>query len=285
LSKVVIVLRTSATLSSSSSLLLACLAVVACSEGTTGLVLGGRSGDLGGAPSTDTGGTESASGGAAGSTSGGSPSTDGWWEATCAPTVTFENQDSSADGAAIEAALGDPGALVQSGAQDVCRILYKSAAEVPTVDSVHLLLQATPDAGAIGGSQVRLSTTHLTNIQNEGGSATGEAAGMMRFFLSHMYMHSVDQTPGWLVSGKADFVRHSAGYLDLSDRPSGGTWTDGFRTTAFFLAYLDDLHVDFVYTLNQRMAPGEPPYSDDLFQDLTGTPLPTLWDEYQATLP
>lgn len=265
--------------------LLGCLAVLACSEGTVGLVLGEREGPEEGGSSGESGGDASAAGGFAGDASGGSASDESWWEAACEPAVTFENQDTSADGMAIEAALGDPVVLVQDGARDACRILYRSAAEVPTVASVHLLLEASADAGAIGGDQIRLSTTHLTNIESDGGSAAGEAAGMMRFFLSHLYMHSADQTPGWLVSGKADFVRHAAGYLDLSDRPTGGTWTDGFRTTAFFLDYLDELHPDFVYTLNQRSAPGEPPYSDDLFQDLTGTPLPTLWDEYQATLP
>jgi hypothetical protein len=72
--------------------------------------------------------------------------------------------------------------------------------------------------------------------------------------------------------------------LDKADRSVGGTWTDGFRRTAFFLDWLTEGDPEFVYELNQRMDPGGSGYSDEIFFELSGSELSVLWDDYQTAI-
>jgi hypothetical protein len=147
---------------------------------------------------------------------------------------------------------------------------------------IHLVLDPSASAGAVSSSTIRLETTYLGSF---GSSAAiqEEARGMLHFFVAHLYQRGVDQTPSWLVSGKADFVRLSAGLLAGSSPAPGGTWTDGFRTTAFFLAHIEESHPDFVYSLNLKMAAEGAVHDDAWFEELTGTNLSALWDAYQAS--
>lgn len=206
-----------------------------------------------------------------------------WWQESCLPSVTFENLDSSDTGTSVASALGELETLVHGATQTVCRILYRSADEIPSVPDIQLVLDPSDAPGAVSGTTVRLGTQYLAGF-GANDAIEREATGMLLFFVSHLYQHSVDQTPSWLVSGKADYIRLAAGYIDPSGRSAGGSWTDGFRTSAFFLEYVEENHPDFVYAINAKMTPDDATYSDEFFFELTGTDLPTLWNDYQTTL-
>lgn len=236
--------------------------------GSTGL--GGEASNTGGSPSL---------GGAGGATDG-----DEFWLTACRPEVTFENLDTSESGMAVEAALGDPTEFMHVATANVCRHLYRAASEVPDVPHVALTLAPSNGPGSIGGDEVTLGSLHLSDFDEPSGKLYEEALGMSHFLLAHLYQHVPDGTPGWVISGKSDFVRLRSGLLDPTDRTSGGSWTDGFRRTAFFFDWLADRDPDFVYNLNQRMAPLGSGYTDELFFDLTGTELSVLWDDYQTAI-
>lgn len=258
-------------------------ACLAC-QGSEGLVLATRPAALGG---TSGQGGEAATGGssmAATGGVGGEGGVDEFWLSACRPEVTFENLDTSESGMAVEAALGDPTEFVHAAAANVCRHLYREESEVPDVPLVVLKLEPSDGPGSIGGNEVTLGSTHLAGFDEASGALYEEAFGMSHFLLAHMYQHVPDGAPGWIISGKADFVRLRSGLVDPSDRSPGGGWTDGFQTTAFFLDWLTSSDADFVYELNQRMDPGGPGYTDEIFLDLTGTELPLLWDEYQTAI-
>ena len=63
----------------------------------------------------------------------------------------------------------------------------------------------------------------------------------------------------------------------------GGNYDDSSKSAARLFEYLTSQDPDFVYRLNQRLETG--PWSDEVFVELTGSDLATLWADYQATLP
>lgn len=206
------------------------------------------------------------------------------WALACSPVVTFENRDPGLSGQVSASAVGEPTAFIHAAAQRICPRLYSSSEAVLSVPSVQLILEDFEGVGTIGGETLRLSTRHLFEVDASGGDASAEAMGMTLFLLSHLYEHSAAGPPPWLLSGMADYVRLSSGFLDPSERAPGGAVTDGFRTTAHFFSWLTESDAEFVRKLNARMAPEQPVYTDAVFEELTQEPLPDLWDEYQASL-
>ena len=63
----------------------------------------------------------------------------------------------------------------------------------------------------------------------------------------------------------------------------GGNYDDSSKTAARLLEYLTLQDPNIVYLVNQRLETD--PWSDEVFVELTGSDLPTLWANYQATLP
>lgn len=258
-----------------------------CGAGESGLVLGRRapplSGGSGGVSSGGSSGDDSpgaASGGA------GAPINDMPWVAQrCAPTIEFENRDTSSQGELFNESVPEPAELVRAAAHDACRVLYRSGSEVKVVSDITLIVEDYAGIASTSGTTVRLSTRYLQGQYDSGVDLAREIAGIMRFTISLMYQHDASGTaPGWLMTGMADFVRLESGLIERSERAQGGNYDSSSQGTAFFLDYLTTLDVDVVYRLNQHFAPGEGPYDDSVFVSLAGGDLNTLWAQYQATL-
>lgn len=271
------------------SLLLAPV-TLGCSEGRSGLLLGPLEKPSGNemaldSPASAVGGAEAIDDGETTAHQGGVPAilNPPTLDESCSPAVEFTNLDLSEQGAQIESLLSSPGLLLHQAALNVCHYFYRVASEVPVVENFELTLDDFEGVGGIAGTQIRLSTRYLTEVSAAQGAeaANREARGVLHYLVAHAYQHREGSPPDWLVSGKADAARLAAGLLPADDAPLGGHWTDGSRTTAYFLAWLDV--DDSAYHLNQHSAPGSPPYDDEIFLDLTGKDLATLWEEYQAS--
>lgn len=262
-----------------------------CSEGESGLVLGGLP-----PPSAPAGGSSASQGGQGGAEpSAGAPTVPGtageggagapWVNERCTPTVTFENRDTTSKGQLFTGAVPQPAALVWEAAHDACRLLYRSANEVPLVSDLTLVVEDYAGIASTSGATLRLSTSYIQQQHDAGIDIQREIAGILRFTTSLVYQHDGSgSVPGWLMTGIADYVRLESGYLDRGVRSKGGRYDDNSQTTAFFLQYLTLRRPSLVQELNLRLAPGEPAYADGLFGALLGSELPALWDEYQATL-
>lgn len=270
--------------------LLSLFAAGACGDGVSGLLLGplsqqedeendaGVNGGPALAPSA-----QSRPRGSAGET--GLPEPIDWYVSRCSPTIRFENLDTSDVGSQAELLIDDPTLLIQTAAQSVCLALYRAAEEVPKLESIHFVIESFDGVGDIAGEKLRLSSKHLTSFDEQSGNGRAEALGISIYLLAHLYQQILPETPYWVISGKADATRLHAGLLDQNGAARGGHFSDGSRTSAYFFAWIESTHPDFLYHLNQRMKP-EPAsgsYSDALFQEITGTDLPTLWSDYQAT--
>jgi hypothetical protein len=290
----------------------------ACSNGTRGLVLGrptevrsgdaGAQGTLGGGGGSDNG----SSGDRGGSGSGGSalPSVAGgisgsgpdmgmagappsendppWVAEKCKPIINFVDDDPTNQDQVFKDAVPDPPVPIWAATRAACRMLFRDGSEVKSVPEVTLILEDSPDAAGATGTELHLSTRYLKMQADSGVDMRFEITGVLHFLIALVYENDGADADGapprWLLVGIADYVRLESGYIDRSARAKGGAYDDDSKTTAFFIEYLARSNPDIVYRLNQRLSPGSAPWTDDVFIELMGSDLGTLWADYQGTL-
>jgi hypothetical protein len=115
-----------------------------------------------------------------------------------------------------------------------------------------------------------------------------EDFGMVIHELTHVIQSypDSDKTPGWLVEGIADYVRWYR-YEPDAPRPRvdkvKSKYTDAYRTTAAFLAWVGQKHnLGIVPALDRAMRHKQDPLQE--FVRLTGKPVDVLWTDFVATL-
>ena len=95
-----------------------------------------------------------------------------------------------------------------------------------------------------------------------------------------------EPNPGWLVEGVADYVRwclYEPPELRPRPDPDRARYTDSYRTTGAFLAWVAGKHGDeTIRTLNTAMREGK--YSAHLWERATGRTVDELWGDYVETL-
>ncbi|MFN3653150.1 MAG: basic secretory protein-like protein [Armatimonadota bacterium] len=107
--------------------------------------------------------------------------------------------------------------------------------------------------------------------------------GMVAHELTHIVQrYPRNRNAGWLVEGVADYVRLQHFEPALA-RPkidfTRAKHTDAYKTTAQFLIYLEEKYGSKVVpSLHAALQEGR--YSDQLFQELTGKEVGTLWQEF-----
>jgi hypothetical protein len=100
----------------------------------------------------------------------------------------------------------------------------------------------------------------------------------------------VEGMPRWLNETYADFLSAKVGYFGPStDNPENwvlygrqAPYCDGYGSGALFLDALDRRFPGFIHALSARIIEGNWPGSDQVFEELTGVPLATLYDDYVA---
>jgi hypothetical protein len=89
-----------------------------------------------------------------------------------------------------------------------------------------------------------------------------------------------------MVEGLADYIRWFL-YEPEDKRPrpnpARAKYTDSYRTTAAFLAYVTQTHdKEIIKKFNTAMREGK--YSEDLWKQYTGKTVDELWADYVETL-
>lgn len=253
--------------------------------GAAGLVQAGS-----GANSGESGASGAATAGAGGAPVVGPRDPDDFAE-VCTPTVSVDNRTAAGNGQLFTDSLPEPEAFMVTAARRACALLYLVPSEVPVTTDLTVLIEDFDGAGELlfSGSRtiVRLSSSHMRNVADGGGDVAAEIAGISQFLIGLDYGFD-SEDPGathWLHSGLGDWVRFRTGYTQLDQRAAGGTWTDGFKTTAFFVEWLEQNHENAAYRLNQSLNPDDGvAWTEAVFVELTGTDLATSWSEYQASL-
>lgn len=107
--------------------------------------------------------------------------------------------------------------------------------------------------------------------------------GMVVHELTHVIQAYRRGGPGWLVEGIADYVRfaHFEPMTRIVVNPRRAKVTDGYRTTAKFLAWAESAHDrDLVREVNAALRAGR--YREELFKVRTGKTLEQLWAAFLA---
>jgi hypothetical protein len=205
----------------------------------------------------------------------------------CQPEVDYVNTVLEGDGMLFHTLVDDVPSWIRNIARRVCSHLYKDPSEAHPVRKVTLRIDDFPGVGWKAGNRhvrVGVSSQHLRNIANAGRHVGVEVEGILVHELAHGYQYNHAKPPLWLIEGIADSVRIKDGFHPLSVMKPGGHWTGAYTTTGFFLAWLDDTQPGFLYRLNQTLREGQPEWREEVFGDLTGTDVATLWNQYQAAI-
>jgi hypothetical protein len=231
--------------------------------------------------SATTGSTSSGTSSATSSGAGGMSSNPAL-DKVCTPmTAVFQDMDPMGAGKIFTDHIPDPEAFIKEAAHRVCTILYHDASEVRDTPKVTLIIKSGPNMVAdTGGSTTRFYQEYISGLSGMSDDAiTAELKGVIHHEFTHIYQNFGGDFP--VIEGMADFVRYRSGFIPDKNKHKGGTWMDGYQTTAFFFVYCDDTYMDFGYKLNQAAAKW--PANNQAFKDITGKDVDMLWSDYQAT--
>lgn len=272
----------------------------ACTQGTSGWLLQERAASGGGGALAGEGGEAENAGAAGESTAGAAgeggasgaepPRCPSRFTAQCSPTIVYDNRDQMGSGALFEKAIPDLATTLPCTTRDVCDILYRKSDEIRKITQITVLIEdfdgVSETYGSNGESVIHLSSRYMQTVVDGGGDLSSELRGIFYYHGTNIYQFDGGNgdANSWIVSGVADYVRYTGGFLPLSQRAKGGKYTDGGVTTGFFLLYLDQQYADFVYELNLSLNPATTTmWSTQSFMDITGKSADTLWTAYQKS--
>ncbi|SMC22364.1 Cysteine-rich secretory protein family protein [Andreprevotia lacus DSM 23236] len=204
----------------------------------------------------------------------------------CSPAVVIDIQDPDgfkplSDQVPVTALP----AVIQQLARNDCAILYKTPSEVPAQPgTIFLTIKAMDGVAYTAGSQITLSSTYVHD------KSLQEMLGVLAHEITHIYQQNDSDAQhvdgfGGIIEGVADYVRYKTGYKTLANRHAGGSWKDGYDTTAFFIDWLNQNYADFAYKLNQSLSSTDrQQWTTDFFVRQTGQSVDALWAQYQQYL-
>ncbi|KAJ3286322.1 hypothetical protein HK104_009104 [Borealophlyctis nickersoniae] len=231
------------------------------------------------------------------------------------PDFSYEIRDTSPTGKLFSKVVPDPCAWFPSISRSVLGHLYSDPLCAPTCFSyIHVVIRdfegvaycCDVECDNRRGKEIHLSTRHLKNIagrdalvkdDDEADTTAAPAEWKRRLrweidgVICHETVHAWQRNgngtaPGGLIEGIADYVRLRAGLAPPHwVKGKGGKWDDGYSTTGYFLAWIEDNSAHpvegFVRNLNFMLQ--DSAWDDGLFEVLAGKGLEALWEEYQAS--
>lgn len=225
------------------------------------------------------------------------------WSGYNLGTVVFEDKAPETEGSKIYARIiQDPEAYISEQAKDVLATLYYSAADsIPPVEHIYYTLEDVDGISAKDGdgkdAYVFYSTQHIEKsfAGNNAKKVLFETRGVLLHELTHVYQLSPqgigtyeDDRVFWcFIEGMADAVRVANGGFLPEDRPKGGNYMDGYRTTGFFLVWLrDNKDPDFLRKFNASTLEVIPWSFGAAIKYVLGenADIDELWYEYQVAV-
>ncbi|MDN3545396.1 MAG: basic secretory protein-like protein [Roseateles asaccharophilus] len=220
------------------------------------------------------------------------------WTRVASPTLDYR-PDASPGAKAFAALVPDPQAYLHDIARKVARTLYKNPADVPAFSTLELRIERWENepkgiawkAGEPPRITVNVNAYYLEKYAADGGNVAEEVRGILFHEMTHAYQHYTGMAPQ-AIEGVADLVRYKAGYQPPRHRKTGGSFKDGYKTTSFFFAWLEEHKGfrDFGICFNASASPNGPasgqvtPWSWEAATAActAGGRIDELWSEYQV---
>lgn len=225
------------------------------------------------------------------------------WRSYDVGQVIFRNESPATRGSKIYASLiPDPAAYIQKHARKVLETLYFSPEDsIPGIREIHYTLKDYKGVSAKDGMPPSISIVYSTNwIEKSFGHTDTarvdyETRGVLYHELTHGFQlepqgigtYGTNKTFWAMIEGVADAVRCLNGCFTDEDRPKGGRYDDGYRTTGFFLAWLTHTKdKDFLRKFNQSTLHVIPWSFQGGIRYALGekSDVESLWKEYQQAM-
>lgn len=221
------------------------------------------------------------------------------WDDYFVGTIDFINEAPETAGSQIYASIvPDPATYITSQARKVLETLYFSPEDsIPGIEKITYTLKDYKGISAKDGAPPHISVVYSTQwieksfSDGDTAKVDYETRGVLYHELTHGFQlepqgigtYGTNKTFWAMIEGVADAVRYLNGGFTLADRPKGGHYSDGYRTTGFFLAWLTQTKdADFLRKFNRSTLEVIPWSFDGAIKKALGDQyaIEDLWKEY-----
>lgn len=229
---------------------------------------------------------------------------DSIWRDYFVGNIFFEDKAPESEGSRIyHALIPDASAYISHQARTVLNTLYFAPTDsITPVYNLHYTLEDTDGISAKGGGNGEIgifySTRHIAKSfeNNDTARVDFETRGVLLHELTHAYQlepqgigsYGTNKVFWAFIEGMADAVRvANGGFHGEADRPKGGNYMDGYRTTGYFLVWLRDTKdPDFLRKFNRSTLEVVPWSFDGAIKQVLGEQysIDELWKEYQIAV-
>lgn len=225
------------------------------------------------------------------------------WDNYFVGNIEFINESPETKGAQIYSTIvPDPNAYITAQARSVLETLYFSPEDsIPGIKEITYTLKDYKGVSAKGGEPPHISIVYSTQWVEKSfgdGDTTKvdyETRGVLYHELTHGYQlepqgigsYGTNKVFWAFIEGMADAVRYVNGGFTLNDRPKGGNYMDGYRTTGFFLAWLSETKdPEFLKKFNRSTLEVIPWSFDGAIKHVLGDQygIDSLWKEYMMAM-
>lgn len=217
--------------------------------------------------------------------------------------VDFKDLSPETKGSAIyHAIVPNPEKYIAEQARKVLKTLYFSPEDsIPGIETICYNFKDYDGVSAKSGEPPVITIDYSTQwveksfVNNDTARVDYETRGVLYHELTHGFQlepqgigtYGTNKTFWAMIEGVADAVRLLNGCFKPEDRPKGGHYTDGYKTTGFFLAWLtDNKDSDFLRKFNQSTLKVIPWSFDGAIKYALGEDqsIDALWEEYQKAM-
>lgn len=222
------------------------------------------------------------------------------WNSYPVGEVRFKSHNPETEGAVIyNSIVPNPEDYIADRARKVLSTLYFSPSDsIPGIKTIYYNLKEYDGISAKGGNPPTIYIDYSTKwIEKSYGAEKNkskvsyETDGVLYHELTHGFQlepqgigsYGTNKTFFAMIEGVADAVRLLNGCFTEKDRPKGGSYMDGYRTTGFFLAWLTKTKdPDFLKKFNQSTLKVIPWSFDKAIKYALGdnNQIDELWHQY-----
>jgi len=227
------------------------------------------------------------------------------WDNYFVGNVEFKNLSPDTKGAKIyNHIVPDPDKYIKECARKVLQTLYFTPKDsIPKLENIVYTIKDYNGISAKSGHGSIIDIVYSTRwieksfAENDTAKLNFETRGVLYHELTHAYQLEPqgcgsygDGGAFWaFIEGMADAVRLANGGFTSKDRPKGGTYMDGYRTTGFFLYWVAQTKdKDFLRKFNHSTLEVIPWSFDAAFKYIFGPSeklrIDNLWREYQVEM-
>lgn len=225
------------------------------------------------------------------------------WLSYFVGNIRFEDKAPGTKGSEIyNRIITEPEKYIAEKARKVLETLYFTPKDsIVPVREIHYTIENINGVSAKGGGNgsinIWYSTQHIEKsfAQNDTAKLHYETTGVLMHELTHAYQLEPQGIGNYgnnrvfwaFIEGMADAVRVEAGYFQPKDRPKGGNYMDGYRTTGFFFVWIkENKDSDFLRKFNRSTLEIIPWSFDSAIKHVLGKKynIDELWHEYQTSV-